>query len=59
MQKHLQKYKERVVLRGDNVKDEEGYRSSIRGAKCFSISDGSSNILGHHLKSSLYGLIKK
>ena len=25
--KHLQKYKGRVVLRGDNVKDEEGYRA--------------------------------
>ena len=25
--KHLQKYKGRVVLRGDNIKDEEGYRA--------------------------------
>ena len=34
--KHLQKYKERVVLRGGNVKDEEGY--SIHRARCFSVS---------------------
>ena len=53
--KHLQKYKERVVLHGNNVKDEEGYRSSIRGAKCFSFSDDSCNVLRHYLKAPWYG----
>ena len=31
----------RVVLRGDNVKDEEGYRAVFRRARCINVSYGS------------------
>ena len=53
--KHLQKCKERVVLRGDNVKDEEGYSAVFTGARCFSVSDGSGNVLGPNPNAPWYG----
>ena len=39
--KHLQKYKERVALRGDNVKKRRRIQRSIHRARCFSVSQGS------------------
>ena len=53
--KHLQKYKGRVVLRRGNVKDEEGCRAVRTEQRCFSVSDGSGQVPGHHLKASWYG----
>ena len=52
--KHLQKYKVRVVLRGDDVKD-EGYRAvfTVQGASESQMPRG--RVLGHHLKASWYG----
>ena len=41
---HRQKYKGRVVLRGDNVTDEEGYRAAFPE---LSVTDGSGKVLGH------------
>ena len=39
--KHFQKCNQRVVLRGDNVKDEEGYRAVVHRARCINVSFGS------------------
>ena len=53
--RHLPKYEGRVVLRGDMIKDEQGYSGSIHRARRFIFADGSGEILGHHLKASWYG----
>ena len=48
--KHFQQYNGSVVLRGDNVKDDTGYRAVFA-----SLSGGSSNISGYNLFTSRYG----
>ena len=57
--KHLQKYKGRVVLRGDNVKDEEGYRAVFadHGASASQVAaakflDTTSKLLGMGAETS-------
>ena len=52
--KHFQTYKWRVVLQCDNVRDERRTQNSIHGARCFSVTDGSGNVLGHYLDASWY-----
>ena len=48
--KNLQQYKGRVVFQRDNVKDEGRIQSRVHRARCFSVSDGSGNVLGHCFK---------
>ena len=53
--KHLQKYKERVVLRRDNVQDEEGYRAVFTEQGASASQMGTAKFLDTISKCFWYG----
>ena len=48
----LQKYRGRVVLRGNNVKDEGGYRAVFAGQGASGRADGRGTVLEQYVKNS-------